>query len=253
MKYIDIINQKNSHKKHLEIKNLEVSYGFIKAIKDISLDFEPGKIFAILGSNGAGKTTLIKSISGLVKSEGLILLNGEKINNLSPHKISKMGLSLSPEGRMIVNDLTVGENLELGTFSLSKKIPNYKKVIKDNYEMVYKYFPVLKERINQQASTLSGGEQQMLAIGRALMSNPDILLLDEPSLGLAPLIVAEIFSIISKIRDSGKTIIIVEQNALQTLKIADYAYVLELGKISKQGKSKDLLADKSLVESYLGG
>jgi branched-chain amino acid transport system ATP-binding protein len=250
----------------LEIKDLVVDYGIIRALKGVNMKVEEGTIVAVLGANGAGKTTAIRTISGLVKAKsGNILLSGNDIKNLDPSKIAKQGILQSPEGRLILNGLTVEQNLKVGAYGLkSKKVEierdgvktisrvSVSKQIKDNLDEVYGYFPILKERRNQQASTLSGGEQQMLAIGRALMGSPKLLLLDEPSLGLAPLIVRDIFKIIDEIKKRGTTILIVEQNAYQTLKIADYAYILELGKIKTEGKGQDLLKDKSLVEAYLG-
>ncbi|MDX9691245.1 MAG: ABC transporter ATP-binding protein [Acholeplasmataceae bacterium] len=250
----------------LELKELVVDYGIIRALKGVNMKVEEGTIVAVLGANGAGKTTAIRTISGLVKAKsGSILLNEVDIKNLDPSKIAKMGVLQSPEGRLILNGLTVEQNLRVGAYGLkSRKTSILKndvmteiresaaKQIKNNLNEVYQYFPILKERKNQQASTLSGGEQQMLAIGRALMGSPKILLLDEPSLGLAPLIVRDIFNIINEIKKRGTTILIVEQNAYQTLKIADYAYILELGKIKTEGKGQDLLKDKSLVEAYLG-
>ncbi len=231
----------------LEIKDLVIDYGIIKAVKGIHIEVKPGTIVALLGANGAGKSSLIRSISGAVKvKSGEILYQGKNIANLDPHKISELGIKQSPEGRMIFTGLTVEENLLAGAYTVKKTdIPRL-------FDEVYGYFPVLRERRKQQASTLSGGEQQMLAIGRALMGNPEVLLLDEPSLGLAPLIVRNIFEIIKKIKERGKTILIVEQNALQTLKIADYAYILELGKIVGEGSGQALLADEKLVNAYLG-
>lgn len=226
-----------------------------------------GEIVAILGANGAGKTSTIRTVNGIVKAkEGEILFFGEKVTNLDPYKLAKKGMIQSPEGRHILRGLTVEENLLVGAYTVQSKVETItedgaekkvrisalkqkKQLLKEIYEM----FPVLQERRKQQASTLSGGEQQMLAIGRALMSQPKLLLLDEPSLGLAPLIVRDIFSIIQKIKKLGTTILIVEQNAYQTLKIADYVYVLELGKVSMEGKPEDLLKDDQLVKAYLGG
>jgi branched-chain amino acid transport system ATP-binding protein len=250
----------------LEIKDLTIDYGIIRAVKGINLKVEKGTIVAMLGANGAGKSSLIKSVSGLTKvSGGQIIYEGESIENLDPHKIAHKGVLQSPEGRMILFGLTVEENLKVGAYSLKKKVIEVeengiktKKVIKVKervaklLEEVYQYFPILKERKNQQASTLSGGEQQMLAIGRALMGDPDLLLLDEPSLGLAPLIVRDIFKIIEIIKERGTTILIVEQNAYQTLKIADYAYLLELGKVRKEGTGQDMLNDDELINAYLG-
>ncbi len=235
--------------KILEIKNLQVSYGSIKAVKGISLSVTEGQIVAILGSNGAGKTSTLRTISGLVKSAGgEIVYNNKSITNVSPNKIAKLGVAQSPEGRQIFPDLTVEENLRIGAFVLKDK-----EQIKKNLKQVYTYFPRLEERKTQHAGTLSGGEQQMLAISRALMSSPKLILLDEPSLGLAPLIVRDIMNIVSEIRNNGVSVLIVEQNALQTLKIADYAYVLEVGEISMEGSADELIKDEKLIEAYLGG
>ncbi|QWB95350.1 ABC transporter ATP-binding protein [Mycoplasmatota bacterium] len=243
----------------LELKDLVIDYGIVKAVKNINMSVQKGTIVAILGANGAGKTSTIRSISGLTKvKSGEILYNGEPIQNNHAFKIVQKGIMQSPEGRMILKDLTVEENLLVGGYSIKSKVnKNRQKIsrnqrLKDLLQEVYGYFPILSERKKQQASTLSGGEQQMLAIGRALMGAPELLLLDEPSLGLAPLIIKDIFNIIKKIKDDGRTILIVEQNARQTLKIADYAYVLEIGKIKAEGKANDLLNDQDLVSAYLG-
>lgn len=232
----------------LEIKNLDVTYGPIRANKSISLQVRKGEIVALIGSNGAGKTSLLKAISGAVKpSGGQILYDGTDITKMVPEKITRLGISQSPEGRQIFRELTVEENLKIGGFVLKSRDD-----LDQNLQRVFKYFPRLEERLSQQAITLSGGEQQMLAIGRALMSSPKLLLLDEPSLGLAPIIVKDILNIINEISKDGTTVLIVEQNAVQTLKIADYAYVLEVGNISNEGKANDLLKDQSLVDAYLG-
>lgn len=233
----------------LEIKDLVVDYGIIRALKGVDIKVGKGQVVAILGANGAGKSTLIKSVAGLAKaSSGKIVLNGKEIQGLRPFEINNQGISLSPEGRSILNDLTVEENLLVGAYTIKNK-----SLINQKLSEVYSYFPILEERKKQIATTLSGGEQQMLAIGRALMGDPKVLLLDEPSLGLAPIIVQEIFSIILKLKEAGLTILIVEQNAYQTLKVADYGYVLELGKVSMEGKASDLIEDETLVEAYLGG
>lgn len=231
----------------IEIKDLVIDYGIIRAVKGINIKIEKGTIVALLGANGAGKSSTIRSLSGVVKvKSGEILFNGVNIANMDAHKIAALGMKQSPEGRMIFTGLTVEENLLAGAYTVKKQeIPAL-------LEEVFGYFPILKSRRKQQASTLSGGEQQMLAIGRALMGNPEVLLLDEPSLGLAPLIVRDIFAIINRIKKQGRTIMIVEQNALQTLKIADYAYILELGKIVSEGKGQTLLSDDKLVNAYLG-
>lgn len=233
----------------LDIKNLTVSYGIIDALKGVNLTVEKGRIVALLGANGAGKTTILRKISGVLEAkEGSITFDGKNITLMQPHKIASQGIIQSPEGRQIFRDLTVEENLMTGAYTVKDK-----KKLEQNFERVYRYFPVLKERKKQIGSTLSGGEQQMLAIGRALMGNPKLLLLDEPSLGLAPLIVKNIFEIIKEIKEDGTTVLIVEQNALQTLKIADYAYVLEVGKITMEGVPSKLLDDPHLIEAYLGG
>jgi branched-chain amino acid transport system ATP-binding protein len=233
----------------LQIKNLVVDYGIIRALKGVNVNVKEGQVVAILGANGAGKSTLIKAVVGLAKTtSGKIVLNDKEIQSLRPYEINNEGVSLSPEGRSILRDLTVEENLLVGAYSIRNK-----SIINQKLAEVYSYFPILEERKKQMATTLSGGEQQMLAIARALMGNPKILLLDEPSLGLAPIIVREIFSIILKLKEAGLTILIVEQNAYQTLKVADYAYVLELGKVSTEGKGSELIEDESLIEAYLGG
>ena len=243
----------------LEIKDLKVSYGFITALKGINIQVEQGQIVTLLGSNGAGKTSTLRAISGAIKpAGGSIILDGKELSGLPTYKIAKAGIAQSPEGRLLFPELTVEENLKVGAYGLKTKIIDGVKVsakeqLKENFERVYKLFPVLKERKNQIANTLSGGEQQMVAIGRALMSNPKVLLLDEPSLGLAPLVIEEIFRAFVKIRDEGTTILIVEQNALQTLKIADYAYVLELGNIHLEGPASEPISNKKLIDAYLGG
>ncbi|GAA0757099.1 MULTISPECIES: ABC transporter ATP-binding protein [Clostridium] len=233
----------------LKINNLTVSYGSIKALKGIDIEVPEGQIVALLGANGAGKTTTLKTISGIVEAEsGSIEFCEKNITNLSAEKITSLGIVQSPEGRQVFPDITVEENLRIGAFTVKKK-----KEIERNFERVYRYFPILKERRKQIAGTLSGGEQQMLAIARALMASPKLLLLDEPSLGLAPLIVKNIFEIVKEINQEGTTVLIIEQNALQTLKIADYAYVLEVGEINMKGKAGELIQDKRLLEAYLGG
>ncbi len=233
----------------LEIKGLCVSYGYVQALKGIDIVVPESSIVTLLGSNGAGKTTAIKAVSGMVKVQGgAVELFGDNVANLSSHRLAKKGIMQSPEGRKVFVGLTVEEKLRTGAYSLSNR-----KEINANFERVYKLFTRLLERKKQQANTLSGGEQQMLAIGRALMGSPKLLLLDEPSLGLAPLIIKDIFETLVKIREEGVSILIVEQNALQTLKIADYGYVLELGKVSIEGTAADLLKDKRLIDAYLGG
>ncbi len=233
----------------LRITNLKLNYGPIAALKGIDLSVEEGQIVAILGANGAGKTSTLKVISGLLKpSAGEIFFNGQKISGKPAHKVAQQGIMQSPEGRHVLIGLTVEENLRVGAYNIKSK-----EELRQNFERVYTLFPRLAERAKQQSSTLSGGEQQMLAIGRALMGSPKLLILDEPSLGLAPLLIKDIFETLVKIKKEGTTILIVEQNALSTLKIADYAYVLELGKISMHGKSEDLIKDERLVAAYLGG
>ena len=232
----------------LEIRDMVVDYGIIRALKGVSLDIPKGKIVVILGANGAGKTTTMHAISGVTKAaSGQILFEGEEIRNKQPYVIAKHGISQSPEGRLILSGLTVEENLRIGGYILKSRAQ-----MNRNFEQVYDLFPVLKERRNQQATTLSGGEQQMLAIGRALMMNPKLLLLDEPSLGLAPLIVKSIFQTVKRIAEEGVTILMVEQNARQSPLIADYAYVLELGEVKSQGTAQELLQDEALISAYLG-
>lgn len=231
----------------LEVKNLHVHYGAIHAIKGVNFQVEEGKIVTLIGSNGAGKTTILKTISQLLQqSEGDILFLGNSISSTQPHDIVKMGISHVPEGRRVFPDLTVLENLQMGAYYRKDK-----ESIEKDLETVYKRFPRLLERSNQIAGTLSGGEQQMLAMGRALMSHPKILLLDEPSMGLAPILVDEIFSIIEDIHKSGTTILLVEQNANRALHISDYGYVLETGTIIAEGNAKELLNDKKVKEAYL--
>lgn len=239
----------------LKITDLVVDYGIIRAIKGINLEVQEGTIVAILGANGAGKTSTIRTINGVVKAaSGNIYFKNTRITNLEPYRLAAKGIIQSPEGRLILRGLTVEENLLVGAYSLKRDgAKSARQLRNETIQDVYTLFPVLKERRKQQASTLSGGEQQMLAIGRALMARPKLLLLDEPSLGLAPLIVQEIFAKIKEIRNNGTTILIVEQNAYQTLKIADYVYVLELGKVKTQGTAKELLEDENLVKAYLGG
>jgi len=237
----------------LNIKDLSVSYGPITALKNVNLSVKEGSIVAILGANGAGKTTILKKISGIVEADnGSITFKDTDITHTAPEKITKMGIVQSPEGRQIFSDLTVYENLIIGAFTVKSGEKKRDTIIKENLELVYETFPVLKERKNQVAASLSGGEQQMLAIGRALMNTPKLLILDEPSLGLAPMIVKNIFTIIKTLNKAGTTVLIVEQNALQTLKIADYAYVLQVGKIIKEGDAHKMMNDPELIEAYLG-
>jgi len=231
----------------LEVRNLQVNYGPIQAVKGIELDVEKGTLVALLGANGAGKTTTLRAITGMVKAYGSVRLGETEILGQRGYKTARMGVNMSPEGRLVFSALTVEENLKAGAYCL-KSAKQYQK----NLDRVQELFPILKERRRQQAGTLSGGEQQMLAIGRALMADPKILLLDEPSLGLAPLVIQEIFKTLQAIRADGTTILMVEQNALATLKIADYGYVLELGKISIHGPADQLIRDNRLIEAYLG-
>lgn len=237
----------------LDIKNLTVSYGPITALKDVNLSVKEGSIVAILGANGAGKTTVLKKVSGIVEAdEGSITFGDTDITETAPEKITQMGIIQSPEGRQIFTDLTVYENLIIGAFTVKSGEKKREDIIKENLQLVYETFPVLEERKNQVSASLSGGEQQMLAIGRALMNTPKLLVLDEPSLGLAPMIVKNIFEIIKKLNKAGTTVLIVEQNALQTLKIADYAYVLQVGNIIKEGDADKMMNDPELIEAYLG-
>ena len=232
----------------LEIRGLHVNYGPIQAIRGIDLDIEEGSIVALLGANGAGKTTTLRTISGVIKpASGSVRLGGLELTDYRACKIARSGVNMSPEGRLIFNGLTVEENLRVGAYCLKSKAE-----VEANMRRALDLFPRLEERMKQQASTLSGGEQQMLAIARALMARPRILLLDEPSLGLAPLVIKDIFKTLQEIRSAGTTILIVEQNALATLKIADSAYVLDLGKISMSGKADVLIHDERLIEAYLG-
>ena len=234
----------------LRIRNLNTYYGAIHALKGIDLDVPEGKIVTLVGSNGAGKSTTVLSATGIFKvAEGSVIeLNGENIANMGPHKIVKRGVSLSPEGREVFPSLTVEENLRLGAFP----VRNQKKLVSDGYERVCQLFPRLKERLKQQAGTLSGGEQQMLAIGRSLMGNPKLLLLDEPSLGLAPNLVQLIFDLIRDINRQGVTILLIEQNANMALKVADYGYVLETGRITLHGPAKELRSNEEVKRAYLG-
>ena len=233
----------------LRIADLNVYYGAIHALKGISLEVHQGEIVTLIGANGAGKSTPLRTISGLIAPKsGAVDFEGQGIAGLGAHDIVRRGISQVPEGRRIFADMTVLENLELGAF-----IRNDKDGIASDMEMVFTRFPRLKERISQQAGTLSGGEQQMLAMGRALMSRPRLLLLDEPSMGLAPLLIKEIFSIIVDINKAGTTILLVEQNANMALSIANRAYVLETGRITLSGGAKDLAASEEVRKAYLGG
>jgi branched-chain amino acid transport system ATP-binding protein len=230
----------------LEVKNLHVSYGAINAIKGIDLKVYKGEVVTILGANGAGKTTTLRTISGLLKSnEGTITFDGKDITHVNAHDIVALGMSHSPEGRRVFSTLSVEENLMMGAYTL-------KKHDKEILNWIYEILPRLQERKQQLAGTLSGGEQQMLAIGRAIMSKPKLLILDEPSLGLAPVLVKVIFKAIKQISESGVTVLLVEQNAKAALKLANRGYVLELGKITHEGSSEELLNSETIQEAYLG-
>ena len=231
----------------IQVNNIDVSYGPVQALHHVSVEISQDQAVAIIGSNGAGKTTLMKSIVGLCKpSNGVILFDGEPIHTLATHEIIRKGIVLVPEGRKIFPKLTVRSNLEMGAYTR-------KGAIEHSIEEIFTYFPRLKERMNQLAGTLSGGEQQMLAIGRGLMAEPKLLMLDEPSMGLAPVIVEEMFTIINRIHKERRLpILLVEQNAKKALSIADRAYVLETGRITLEGKASDLLHDESVQKAYLG-
>jgi branched-chain amino acid transport system ATP-binding protein len=233
----------------LKIDNLEVAYGNIRAIKGISLEVNQGEIVTLIGSNGAGKSTTLRAISGILKPKsGSITFNGERIEGIEGHDIVAKGICQSPEGRRIFPKMSVDENLDLGAF-----LRNDKAGIAADRERVLDLFPKLRERIDQKAGTMSGGEQQMLAVGRALMGSPKLLLLDEPSMGLAPVLVDMIFETIEKINKQGTTILLVEQNALAALNVADRAYVLESGSIKMSGKAADLISNDDVTKAYLGG
>ena len=232
----------------LEVKDLQVYYGMIQAIKGISFEVNAGEVIALIGANGAGKTTTLHTVTGLVPAKaGSITFEGIDLLKTPAHKIVSLGMAHVPEGRRIFQQLTVYENLKMGAYTRKNK-----REIQESLEMVYKRFPRLEERKNQVAGTLSGGEQQMLAMGRALMSHPKIILMDEPSMGLSPIFVSEIFDIIREISESGTTVLLVEQNAKKALSIANRAYVLETGKIVLSGDAKDLMNDDSVKKAYLG-
>ncbi|MBR1403003.1 MAG: ABC transporter ATP-binding protein [Treponema sp.] len=233
----------------LKVKDLKVSYGSILALKGISFEVKKGEIISLIGANGAGKTTTLHSISNLIKKQsGTVTFKGEDITNLAADKIVKAGLIHVPEGRRVFSNLTVRENLEMGAFLRKDKAG-----IKADLEHVYELFPRLKERVKQLAGTLSGGEQQMLAMGRGLMSKPELLLLDEPSMGLAPILVDEIFDIIQKINADGTTILLVEQNAFKAMSIANRVYILETGEVASSGNAEDMIHDEAVKKAYLGG
>ena len=232
----------------LEVKNLSVSYGVIKALKDISFHVDKGEIVALIGANGAGKTTTLHTLSGLLKPDtGTITYKDTNITQLPGHKTVALGMAQVPEGRRVFADMTVLQNLKMGAYTRNDQAE-----FQSTLEMVYKRFPRLEERKDQVAGTLSGGEQQMLAMGRALMSHPDIILMDEPSMGLSPIFVNEIFSIIEDVNKDGVTVLLVEQNAKKALTIADRAYVLETGSIVKEGAASDLHNDEAIRKAYLG-
>lgn len=232
----------------LEVKNLSVSYGAIEAVKDINFTVNDGEIVSLIGANGAGKTTTLHTITGLVPAKsGSVMYNGVDLLKTHNNKIVTLGMAHIPEGRHVFTRMSVEENLEMGAFSLKDQSD-----LKKDLDMVYGLFPRLKERRNQKAGTLSGGEQQMLAMGRALMSHPKTILMDEPSMGLSPKLVKEIFSIIRKLHEQGITILLVEQNAKMALSIADRAYVLETGRITMEGDAKELLNNEQVRKAYLG-
>jgi branched-chain amino acid transport system ATP-binding protein len=232
----------------LEVLELNVFYGAIHALKGISLTVPPRQIITLIGANGAGKSTTLRSICGLVEvHEGKIVFRGREIQNITPHRIVKSGIAMVPEGRRIFVNLTVEENLRMGAY-----VQQDLKAVERGLEWIFELFPRLKERMNQKGGTLSGGEQQMLALGRGLMSRPELLMLDEPSLGLAPKLVKEVFSIIRNIHAEGTTFLLIEQNAMAALQVASYGYVLQTGRIILEGKGVDLLHDPSVKLAYLG-
>ncbi len=236
----------------LEVKNVNTHYGNIRALKDVSLEVDQGEIVTVIGANGAGKTTLLNTISGLLHaSGGELFLDTESITKLSPDKIVRLGISQVPERRQVFSTLNVLDNLLLGAYVRHRR--ESKAAIQKDLDFVFEVFPILKDRQKQMGGTLSGGEQQMLALGRGLMARPRILLLDEPSLGLAPLLVREIFRVAGELREHGTTILLVEQNARAALRLADRGYVLETGKVVLEGRSEELLADERVQEAYLGG
>jgi branched-chain amino acid transport system ATP-binding protein len=242
-------SRRGSGESLLELKDLSVSYGNIAAVQNIDLEVHPGEIVTLIGSNGAGKSTTLRTISGLLRPRsGQVIFEGRRISGMPGHEVVKAGICHSPEGRRIFPRMTVSENLDLGAF-----LRNDREQIAADRENVLTLFPVLRERLQQKAGTMSGGEQQMLAVGRAMLGNPKLLLLDEPSMGLAPVLVDVIFATIEKIREQGVTVLLVEQNALAALRIADYAYVLESGRLTLQGEAADMLKDESLTKAYLGG
>jgi branched-chain amino acid transport system ATP-binding protein len=233
----------------LTVENLNVSYGAIKAVQDVNFVVNNNEIVSLIGANGAGKTTILRTISGLEKpTKGRILFENQNILTMNSERIVSSGVAQVPEGRRVFSGMTVQENLQLGAFTRGKGIN-----LKDEYTLIYDQFPILKESRNQDAATLSGGEQQMLAMGRALMAKPKLLLLDEPSMGLAPLFIEKVFDIIKNVNAQGMTVLVIEQNANQALKIADRGYVLESGKITMTGTGAELLASDDVRKAYLGG
>jgi branched-chain amino acid transport system ATP-binding protein len=233
----------------LSLQEMSVNYGNIAAVQQLSLEVHRGEIVTLIGSNGAGKSTTLRAISGLLRPRsGQIIFDGRKISGLPGHEIVKSGICHSPEGRRIFPRMTVSENLDLGAF-----LRNDREQMQTDRERVLELFPVLRERLQQKAGTMSGGEQQMLAVARALLGDPKLLLLDEPSMGLAPVLVDVIFETIERIREQGVTVLVVEQNALAALRIADYAYVLESGRLTLEGPAAQLITDESLTKAYLGG
>ena len=231
----------------LKIEKLSVRYGGIEAVRDISFEVPQGKIVTLIGANGAGKSSTLRAVAGLVKSSGSISWNGRELSTLAPEEILRAGVALCPEGRRIFPHLTVLENLKLGGYQRKSE------EVEHSVERAFTLFPRLKERSWQPGGTLSGGEQQMLALARALMCNPELIMMDEPSLGLAPILVQEVFDIIREINREGKTVLLVEQNAFSALQVADGAYVLEVGEITLQGEGRELLHDKRVIDAYLGG
>ena len=232
----------------LSVRDLHVSYGAIKAVRGISCDIKQGEIVTLIGANGAGKSTTLNTVAGLIRPDsGSIEFKGQSIVGVKSHKVVERGMALCPEGRRVFSQMSVSENLDMGGYTRSDAEN------RETLQRVYERFPRLKERVGQMAGTLSGGEQQMLAMGRALMSKPDLLMLDEPSMGLAPILVQEIFDIIKELNAAGTTILLVEQNANMALSIADRAYVLEIGTIKKTGTGADLLQDDDVRKAYLGG
>ena len=233
----------------LEFKNIVAAYGSITALKNVTFNVEEGQVVSLIGANGAGKTSTMRTIMGLLKpSEGQVFFNGEDVTGLPTHKLVEKGISLVPEGRQIIEGLTVYENLEMGAYQRKDK-----EGVKEDIDRIYSIFPILNDRKDQLGGQLSGGQQQMLAIGRALMSKPKLLLLDEPSMGLAPLIVREIFDIVRRINDQGTTVLLVEQNAKKALEVAHYGYVLETGSMVLEGPAEEVMNNPRVKEAYLGG